>query len=344
MLQFFDRNDDCNLTGHPSPSPSSPPPLISHHNSHFRHGSGNLQSHQQQQPQHHHHHHQYQHQHHQLLQHPQQQQLHHQLQHSHDSHQQDQHHIHQQQLHHQNPSLVSNVPMLPINNVSRLALDDASGDFIGKSNPFAWSSLTNDQITCVCEALLQAKKIDKLTHFLWSIQDSPQIHYNETVLRSSAQVAFNRGNYKELYNILETHHFDKRYHQELQSLWYKAHYKEAEKMRGRNLCPVDKYRLRKKYPLPATIWDGEEMIYCFKERSRKLLKESYKSNPYPNPDDKKKLAEKTELTTTQVSNWFKNRRQRDGKHPKPSPNKLSLPQIVSPSPSKLVHNYAVGYL
>ena len=27
---------------------------------------------------------------------------------------------------------------------------------------------------------------------------------------------------------------------------------------------VDKYRLRRKFPLPRTIWDGEETVYCFK--------------------------------------------------------------------------------
>ena len=34
-------------------------------------------------------------------------------------------------------------------------------------------------------------------------------------------------------------------------------------------------------------------------------------NRYPTPDEKKSLASKTGLTMTQVSNWFKNRRQRD---------------------------------
>ena len=37
----------------------------------------------------------------------------------------------------------------------------------------------------------------------------------------------------------------------------------------------------------------------------------YNSNPYPAPREKRELAEATGLTTTQVSNWFKNRRQRD---------------------------------
>ena len=86
---------------------------------------------------------------------------------------------------------------------------------------------------------------------------------------------------------------------------------EAEKVRNRALGAVDKYRLRRKYPLPKTIWDGEETIYCFKEKSRAALKDCYRQNRYPTPDEKRTLAKKTGLTLTQVSNWFKNRRQRD---------------------------------
>lgn len=60
-----------------------------------------------------------------------------------------------------------------------------------------------------------------------------------------------------------------------------------------------------------TIWDGEETSYCFKEKSRSVLRDWYQHNPYPSPREKRELAEATGLTTTQVSNWFKNRRQRD---------------------------------
>jgi len=56
---------------------------------------------------------------------------------------------------------------------------------------------------------------------------------------------------------------------------------------------------------------GEETSYCFKEKSRNILREWYQSNPYPSPREKRDLSEATGLTTTQVSNWFKNRRQRD---------------------------------
>ena len=38
---------------------------------------------------------------------------------------------------------------------------------------------------------------------------------------------------------------------------------------------MDKYRVRKKYPLPRTIWDGEQKTHCFKERTRSLLREWY---------------------------------------------------------------------
>lgn len=47
-----------------------------------------------------------------------------------------------------------------------------------------------------------------------------------------------------------------------------------------NKGAVDKYRLRKKYPLPKTIWDGEETIYCFKEKSRNALKDCYTRNRF----------------------------------------------------------------
>ena len=95
------------------------------------------------------------------------------------------------------------------------------------------------------------------------------------------------------------------------ALWLKAHYIEAEKLRGRPLGAVGKYRVRRKFPLPRTIWDGEETSYCFKEKSRSVLRDWYGHNPYPSPREKRELAEATGLTTTQVSNWFKNRRQRD---------------------------------
>ncbi|KAJ7990428.1 hypothetical protein DPEC_G00300220 [Dallia pectoralis] len=173
-------------------------------------------------------------------------------------------------------------------------------------------SFSTDQVACLCEALLQAGNVDRLWRFLSTIPPSAELlRGNETLLKAQALVAFHREEFKELYAILESHDFHPSNHGFLQDLYLQARYKEAERSRGRSLGAVDKYRLRKKFPLPKTIWDGEETVYCFKEKSRNALKECYKRNRYPTPDEKKNLAKVTGLSLTQVSNWFKNRRQRD---------------------------------
>ncbi|XP_031212953.1 homeobox protein SIX2 isoform X4 [Mastomys coucha] len=170
---------------------------------------------------------------------------------------------------------------------------------------------TQEQVACVCEVLQQGGNIERLGRFLWSLPACEHLHKNESVLKAKAVVAFHRGNFRELYKILESHQFSPHNHAKLQQLWLKAHYIEAEKLRGRPLGAVGKYRVRRKFPLPRSIWDGEETSYCFKEKSRSVLREWYAHNPYPSPREKRELAEATGLTTTQVSNWFKNRRQRD---------------------------------
>ncbi|XP_070776239.1 homeobox protein SIX4a [Enoplosus armatus] len=168
-----------------------------------------------------------------------------------------------------------------------------------------------EQVACVCEALQQGGNVDRLARFLWSLPQSDLLRGNESILKAQALVAYHQARYQELYSILENHSFSPSNHTFLQDLWYKARYSEAEKARGRPLGAVDKYRIRRKYPLPRTIWDGEETVYCFKERSRNALKDLYTQNRYPSPAEKRNLAKITGLSLTQVSNWFKNRRQRD---------------------------------
>ncbi|KAF2892549.1 hypothetical protein ILUMI_13623 [Ignelater luminosus] len=170
---------------------------------------------------------------------------------------------------------------------------------------------SNNVDVLMFQVLQQAGNVERLGRFLWSLPACDKLHNNESVLKAKAIVAFHRGNFKELYRILESHNFSPHNHSKLQALWLKAHYIEAERLRGRPLGAVGKYRVRRKFPLPRTIWDGEETSYCFKEKSRSVLRDWYSHNPYPSPREKRELAEATGLTTTQVSNWFKNRRQRD---------------------------------
>jgi len=173
------------------------------------------------------------------------------------------------------------------------------------------ASFTPEQVACVCEVLEQSGNIERLARFLWSLPNYDDVYANEPVLVAKAVVAFHQGNLQELYHLIENNNFSPSYHSKLQMLWLKGHYMEAEKIRGRPLGAVGKYRVRRKHPLPRTIWDGEETSYCFKEKSRAVLREWYTRNPYPSPREKKELSEGTGLSTTQVSNWFKNRRQRD---------------------------------
>ncbi|XP_071368672.1 SIX homeobox 9 [Centroberyx affinis] len=172
-----------------------------------------------------------------------------------------------------------------------------------------------EQVACVCEVLLQSGCMDRLSGFLRTLpppsSSSSCLGELESVLKAQAAVAFHQGRFSDLYTLLEGFPFSPRSHPLLQQLWLQAHYTEAERQRGRPLGAVGKYRVRRKFPLPHTIWDGEETSYCFKEKSRTILRDWYYHKPYPSTREKRELAAATGLTAIQVSNWFKNRRQRD---------------------------------
>jgi len=211
-----------------------------------------------------------------------------------------------------------------------------------------------EQLMCIAEGLLQASNLKKVRKLLGLLnidinKNGPASDINsgsklnddsvtnflirsDCILKCRAALLLDEGKFRELYSLLETHDFDLQHHNDLQVMWYKGHYLEAQKLRGRSLGAVDKYRIRRKFPLPKTIWDGEETIYCFKEKSRQALKDCYRQNRYPTPDEKRTLAKRTGLTLTQVSNWFKNRRQRDRSTPRTTCNTIT-PQSLSTSSS-----------
>ena len=120
----------------------------------------------------------------------------------------------------------------------------------------------------MCESLEESGDTERLARFLWSLSVIPGssvlAQQHESIVRARALVAFQHANYRELYALLESRKFGRDSHARLQALWMEAHYQEAEKLRGRPLGPVDKYRVRKKFPLPRTIWDGEQKTHCFK--------------------------------------------------------------------------------
>lgn len=94
---------------------------------------------------------------------------------------------------------------------------------------------TGDQIACLCDAMQQIGHVDRLVSFVWSLSPAELLAGSEPVIRARATVAFHQGKYRELYSLLEGHNFDPANHAALQQLWYRAHYAEAEKIRGRPL-------------------------------------------------------------------------------------------------------------
>ncbi|KAI3386081.1 hypothetical protein SNEBB_001049 [Seison nebaliae] len=213
-----------------------------------------------------------------------------------------------------------------------------NGDVIPASD----FKFTPYQVGCVCEVLERSGKIDQLQRFLWALPQLENIQQDEIIMKSKALVAFHRENYRDLYRILESRQFSPKYHSQLQQLWLKAHYAEAERSRGRPLGAVGKYRVRRKFPLPHTIWDGEQTSYCFKEKSRTLLRDWYQQNPYPSPREKRELANVTGLSATQVSNWFKNRRQRDRAAVENGGNSTGNKQLSFVSPLRPITTFVDG--
>ena len=255
---------------------------------------------------------------------------------------------HQPQFYYQNYSIEQNGPGSNDDNEDdsksrlneSLHIDDESGDSLvsREADTVIYLRVKDQQVVkfslaqlkCIIEALLQISNLKKVRSMLamlaidvhkgsviidqTNLNDEQTIKYlskHDSILKCRAALLLEEGKFKELYALLENHQFDLSHHNDLQVMWYKGHYMEAQKVRGRSLGAVDKYRIRRKFPLPKTIWDGEETIYCFKEKSRQALKDCYRQNRYPTPDEKRALAKRTGLTLTQVSNWFKNRRQRD---------------------------------
>ena len=111
---------------------------------------------------------------------------------------------------------------------------------------------TPGQIDCISDSLQQRRDYRTLENFLreYSSNDPPgtsstnnttgrSTHFNsESVVRGMAAVAYENGNYRELYQIIESREFDPAHHEELQRIWYEAHYKEAEGVRGRPLGKI----------------------------------------------------------------------------------------------------------
>ena len=197
-----------------------------------------------------------------------------------------------------------------VQNISSLIMEKDEPTNFDDEDELNSESVWSTQIHLACETLIWSGKFDRLERFIWALPEDSDIHEKEVILIAKAFVAFKNQDYQQLCKIIERQKYSKKYHSMLQVMWRSAHYRDAEKQRGRILCAVGKYRIRRKFPLPKTIWDGKSLSHCFSEESRNLLNDVYQKTPYPSATEKLKLAKSANLSVVQVQNWFKNKRQR----------------------------------
>ena len=144
---------------------------------------------------------------------------------------------------------------------------------------------------------------------------SPEPDMLSFIAENSALIAaretFSDGLFNEVLDFISSSDQPERLHEEFQELWTETIYRQASAQRnGKVLNAVDRYRLRKRKPFPRTIWNGDQSRHLFKESSRSLLQEFFDKNPYPTPEEKRDLTRQSQLSYSQVSNFFKNRRGR----------------------------------
>ena len=135
---------------------------------------------------------------------------------------------------------------------------------------------------------------------------------NSTVI--AAKELLSDGRYDEALSLLYSADLPARLHATAQETWLECVYKRAAAHRTnckKKLNAVDRYRLRKRFPFPPGIFNGDTTRHLFRESSREILHAAYTTCAYPTPAEKRELCQQSGLTYNQVSNYFKNRRGRD---------------------------------
>ena len=117
--------------------------------------------------------------------------------------------------------------------------------------------------------------------------------------------------YTEFQQFVSTTNFLEKDAQEMRDLWWDSVYQNHMFKTQKKLTPMIRYRLRKRHPLPKTIWNGEQTSYNLKQSARDYLIRYYEQNQYPTATERRIIARDTGMEFKSVSHWFKNRRSRN---------------------------------
>ena len=180
------------------------------------------------------------------------------------------------------------------------------------------AKISRTQLNFALKQVLSQTKdnVENLAEFIESIPPALS-GVTEYLMAVKAMVYFKKKNTMEVIRILESTKFREIPWEPLQRLWFEAQYEHEEQLKGRKLGAVDKYRVRKKWPIPPTISDGTGTCLVgvnrdlFTPQCRRILWDYYHIEKFPDTTLKIIIAKRSGLTFAQVNNWFKNRRQRD---------------------------------
>ena len=175
------------------------------------------------------------------------------------------------------------------------------------------SPYSKEHVRIICETLINTGNLTRLQSFLGTLKSYMIYDQLEIVSLAKAYVAFKTLQFQKLYEILSLNTFSPKYHPQLQRLW----------MAARSILVATIYRKQTpvaqkhpelhnnvKKPLNNFAKIAKEGSYYFSSDIRVTLNKAYEKTMYPTSKEKTDLAMQTQLTVTQVSNWFKNKRQR----------------------------------
>ena len=172
---------------------------------------------------------------------------------------------------------------------------------------------SKEHVRIICETLINTGNLTRLQRFLGTLTSYRIYDELEIVALAKAYVAFKTLQFQKLYEILSLNTFCPKYHPQLLRLWMAASSIVVATIYRKQTPVAQKHpelhnSVKKPFNHFAKI--AKEGSYYFSSDIRVKLNKAYEKTMYPTSKEKTDLAKQTQLTVTQVSNWFKNKRQR----------------------------------
>ncbi|GFR67343.1 sine oculis-like transcription factor [Elysia marginata] len=165
--------------------------------------------------------------------------------------------------------------------------------------------------------LAKERQFTRLRQFVssFSVDEYAILYGDEKFNRAMIRLLVEESNYVDALCLLKNGRFYEKDESLLQT-WYEIHYKLTELSKGRQLNSLDKYRVRKRQPPPASIWPENKQPRSLRAADTVVTSvlrswfHEHLERPYPSRDDLAELARQTQLSSQQIRMWFANARRK----------------------------------